>query len=93
MKHIYLIAYEIQDGLYDYSVLKDAIRSISDDYQHPLESLWFLKTDEPMDINEMSEQLRKCLQSSTDKLYILEMPSEPNHSGWMPKVMWKWFKK
>ena len=93
MKHVYLIAYDISDDLGDYSGLKDTIRSISDDYQHPLESIWFIKTEEPIDVKEICGKLKDCLQSTVDKLYMTELSPEMNHGGWMQKVMWNWLKK
>ena len=95
MKHVYLIAYDISDDLGDYSGLKDTIRTISDDYQHPLESIWFIKTEEPIDVKEICGKLKDYFQSTADKLYMAELSPEMNHSGWMPKpkLMWKWLKK
>lgn len=93
MKHVYLIAYDISDNLGDYSGLKDMIRTISDDYQHPLESIWFIKTEEPIDAKEICGKLKDCFQSTADKLYMTELSSEMNHCEWMPKVMWNWLKK
>ena len=91
---IYLIAYEIHEQLYDYSELKDSIRSISDDYQHPFKSLWFIKSDKTLDIKKICDELTEKINPACDKLYIAEIGGpDICHTGWMPKTMWNWFKK
>ena len=91
--HIYLIAYEISDYLLEYSELKETIRGLSPDVQHPMECVWFVKSGDSLDFRKTAERLNGCLKSTNDKIYMMEIPSEETtHSGWLPKVMWKWFR-
>lgn len=88
----YLIAYDINDFILDYSDLKDKIKSLGE-FQHPLESVWFIKTKEYLDVKDIYNNLKEYLHSDKDHLFIMEFNKDTKRSGWMQKYFWKWIKE
>lgn len=89
---IYLISYEIYEQLYDYSGLKEAIMSYGD-YQHPMETLWFIRVENDVTANEIANVLRKHFHSTHDHIYVMEVRDNALRQGWLPKAFWKWLKQ
>lgn len=87
---VYLIAYNINEGLYDYSGLKEHIKSLGS-FQHPMDDIWFVSSsnlNEEVEINN----LKKHLYSEKDMIIIMPIHSNNRLIGWMPKAFWQWFK-
>lgn len=88
---VYLISYEVNDNLYDYTKLVDAIKAIGP-YQHPMVSLWFVSSDDT-NVEEIMQELKKHLWSKYDRVYVLELNRMNNMQGWLPKAFWSWLRK
>lgn len=88
---IYLIAYEINEQLYDYSDLKEKIKAYGD-YQHPMETLWFIRVRDNISVNDVSENLRSHLHNN-DHIYVMSVSQNVARQGWLPRTFWKWLKQ
>ena len=86
---VYLISYEINEQLFDYSSLKEAIKMLGD-YQHPIESLWFVRTDDDAEIDKIAHSLKEHFHTESDHLFVMQMPNSPVCQGWLPRSFWKW---
>lgn len=86
---LYLISYDINEQQFDYLGLKETIKTFGD-YQHPMETLWFVRTLEPRNVNEMTERLRNYLHSAHDTIFVMQVPENPTCQGWLPRAFWKW---
>lgn len=84
---VYLITYDINTTIKDYSDLYDAIKGISGDYQHPLESVWLVNTD--LNRIELFNAIHDKM-SSQDYLLIIEVCGE--YYGWLNKNVWDWLR-
>lgn len=91
-KAIYLIAYDIHEQQYDYTHLKGAIMSY-EDYQHPMESVWFVCVLGGTTADDIYAKLKPYLRSKNDRLYIVEQTRQARRSGWIQKTMWRWMNK
>ena len=60
---IYLISYEVNEAQFDYSDLKETIKSFGD-YQHPMEPLWFVRVSETIGADEISERIKSHFHSA-----------------------------
>ena len=89
---LYLISYDINEQQFDYSDLKDTIKSFGE-YQHPMETLWFVRTRETRDVNEMTERLRNYFHSVHDNILVLQVPENTPCQGWLPKAFWRWLRQ
>lgn len=82
---VYLITYDINKVVKNYEELYAAIKNISGDFQHPLESTWFVSTDLPRE--EIYNRLRHLIDAK-DRLFIIRMKGE--YYGWLSKNVWEW---
>ena len=89
---IYLIAYEINEQLHDYSSLKEAIKAYGD-YQHPMETLWFIRISDDVRVNDVSETLRQHLHFKTDHIYVMKVDENAPRQGWLARSFWKWLRQ
>lgn len=89
---IYLIGYEINEQLYDYAGLKEAIKSYGD-YQHPMENMWFIRVRADIGVSEVAENLRSHLHFDSDHLYVMQVLRDVPRQGWLPRSFWKWLKQ
>ena len=89
---LYLISYEINEQQYDYSSLKEAIKSYGD-YQHPMETLWFIRVSEHINADEIAEKLRIHFHSTHDHIFVMQVFNNAQRQGWLPKVFWKWLRQ
>lgn len=87
---VYLIAYSINERLFDYSDLKDYIKSLGR-YQHPMDDVWFVSADQLDEKIEVGN-LRRYLHSSKDMVIITPLPQD-GMQGWMPNAFWLWFER
>lgn len=88
-KMVYLIAYSINERLYDYSGLKEHIKSLGS-FQHPMDDVWFVSAVQ-LDEEREVERLRRYLHSEKDMVFITRIP-ESSMQGWMPNAFWTWIK-
>lgn len=84
---IYLIAYSINEKLYDYSELKEQIKSLGQ-FQHPMDDVWFVSSKH-LDEEYEAEKLRRYLHSERDMIFMTKITKQ-SVQGWMPKVFWQW---
>lgn len=84
-KMIYIISYDLKNPGQDYTSLYEAIKSCGD-WQHPLESMWFLSTNSSAD--NIYNIIKPCLDNN-DLLFISEL-NVKNRQGWMAKSCWDW---
>lgn len=82
---VYLITYDINKVVKNYDELYAAIKNISGDYQHPLESTWFVSSD--LSREEIYNRLRHLIDAK-DRLFIIRMRGE--YYGWLSKNVWDW---
>ena len=90
MNKLFLIIYDLKVPGRDYNSLYDAIKAISTDYQHPLDSTWFVFTDTDRSSQSIYDELRKTIDDN-DNLFIVNMNNPLERQGWMPKNFWTWF--
>lgn len=84
---VYLITYDINTVIKDYNELYEAIKGISNDYQHPLESVWLVNTN--IDRVQVYNLIRPHMDSR-DYLLIAEIKG--GYYGWLNKKVWEWLK-
>ena len=84
---VYLITYDINTAIKDYNEMYDAIKSISNDYQHPLESVWLVNTQ--FDKIKVYDIVHEKM-SSKDFLLIVEVKG--TYYGWLNTKVWEWLK-
>lgn len=85
---MYLISYELKSEIKDYSELYASIKSLGD-WQHPIDSIWFVKTDLKADA------IYKYLRVHTndgDNLLVTRV-NVSDIQGWLPRVFWDWINK
>ena len=87
---VYLIAYNINEGLYDYTGLKEYIKSLGS-FQHPMDDIWFVSSSN-LDVEAEINNLKKHLHGEKDMVIIMPIHSNNRLIGWMPKAFWQWFK-
>lgn len=88
---VYLISYEINDAVYDYTDLVTAIKNLGP-FQHPMNTLWFVCVHN-MPASEITNMLRQYLKSRYDVLYVMEVKSTSDKQGWMPNAFWTWLNR
>jgi len=66
---VYLITYDLIDPGQDYDELYDEIKDLADDYIHPCESNWFVKTE--LDPGEIVDKLYAL--DGTDKVIVMKV--------------------
>ncbi len=86
----YLIAYDINDQLRDYAPLRDAIQALGD-WQHPMESVWFVKSDKSA--ADIAAVLKPHINLKYDHLFVTHIPFGAPSAGWMQKIFWRWLRK
>lgn len=90
MNKLFLIVYDLRNLGRDYNSLYEAIKALSSDYQHPLESTWFVSTKDVISAKTIYEKLRGSIDEN-DSLFIINMADLKDRQGWMPKSFWTWF--
>jgi hypothetical protein len=84
---IYLITYETNNTLKNYSGLRNSIKS-SGSWWHYIKNTWIIRTDKPINFwyNKLSRHL-----AENDRIMVVEIKS--NYQGWLDKGAWEWLKK
>ena len=85
----YLIIYDLRNPGRDYIALYEAIKSLSNDWQHPLTSTWFVSNVNVSSANDIFERLKPLIDNN-DNLFIINMKNAVDRQGWMPKSFWQW---
>ena len=86
---IYIIAYDINEYLRDYTHLKNAIM-VQGDWQHPMDSVWFVRSDKST--ADIAEVIKRYIDQRHDHLFVTPLSEAPS-AGWMQKAFWRWMKK
>lgn len=81
----YIVTYQFRNYSKNYASFHEAIKTNYTKRQHPMESLWLIRTDEtPL---EIFGKLKPHL-GDTDSIFVAEITD--SHEGRMPKSMWEW---
>ena len=83
---VVLITYDLKQPGRNYTPLYEAIKSLGD-WRHPLESAWFVKMDDSINLNDVIARLRLNADNN-DFFYAVEI--KRNYQGWLPKSFWSW---
>lgn len=83
---VFLITYDLKHTEKDYTSLYNEIKESGTDSFHPLESVWFLKTE--ITINELTGNLRQVMEDD-DMLFVVNI-TEQEMQGWLPRPAWEW---
>lgn len=92
MKHIYIIIYNTYNNNYEaYYRVINRIKDLTGDWQHPVNDVWFIKSEGERDIKEMLKTLYE-VADKRDRLFITEIGQKngEDYVGYMPPVMWRW---
>ena len=81
----YIVAYQFRNHRKNYTSFYEAIKTNYPEWQHPLESLWLIRTDETP--SQIFGRLQPHLDN-TDSIFVVEITD--SREGWMPKSMWEW---
>ena len=85
---LYIVTYNINTTIKNYTSLYEAIKQLSISYQHPMESVWFIFSD--YTAHEISKILKEHMLER-DNIFVAELTRGENVNGWMPKPFWNWF--
>ena len=86
---VFLITYDLRKVGQNYTPLYDSIKSLSSDWQHPMESFWGVRVASQWTAQAIYERLRPNLDEN-DSLLIFEVEPQIDRQGWMPKKFWAW---
>lgn len=86
---IFLISYDLRKAGQNYTSLYDNIKSLSSDWQHPMESVWFVKVSDDVYAQAIYDVLKPSLDDN-DSLFIMNVNNINDKQGWMPKAFWTW---
>ena len=83
---IVLITYDLKQPGRNYTELYDTIKSLGD-WQHPLESTWFVNVADDVSLDDIVERL-KAKADKNDFFFAVEITT--HYQGWLPKSFWTW---
>ena len=86
---LYQISYDLKDENKDYTPLYAAIKKLGE-WQHPLETVWYVKTDAPM--SEVYYNLMGTIEQKSDKIIISAIVTQ-NVGGRAASEFWDWINK
>lgn len=86
---VFLITYDLRKVGQNYTPLYDSIKSLSSDWQHPMESFWGVRVANQWTAQSIYEHIRPNLDEN-DSLLIIEIEPNTDRQGWMPKKFWTW---
>ena len=84
---IYIITYETNAPLKNYSSLRKAIKNYPS-WWHHIRNTWMIRT--PQSAETVYNKLCKHINQS-DRLIVIEVT--PNYQGWLTDKAWKWIDK
>lgn len=85
----FLITYDLKRPGHNYTWLYDAIKRLGD-WQHPMESTWFVKVPYSVTANDIYERIRPTMDQD-DYLFVVEI-TNANYYGWLSRDFWPWIK-
>ena len=86
MSYFYIITYDLRTPGKDYTSLYAAIKMLTSEWKHPIESTWVVRTDK--NANVIYNSLRETLDRN-DRIFITKIdPSDKQ--GWMDVTFWNW---
>lgn len=86
---VFIIAYDLRQAGQNYTSLYDSIKSLTTDWQHPMESVWFVRVAESLSAQNLFDVLKPALDDN-DSLFIMDINNVNDKQGWMPKTFWSW---
>lgn len=86
---VFLISYDLRKVGQNYTSLYDSIKSLSTNWQHPMESFWGVQVSDDVNAQSIYERLRPSIDEN-DSLFIMEIKGTTDRQGWMPKTFWTW---
>jgi len=86
---LFSITYDLKQPGRNYSELYDAIKNIGET-QHPLESTWFVKVEDSITVDDVSQKLQAIFDNK-DSLFVADITGS-RYQGWLPKSFWEWLK-
>ena len=87
----FVITYTLREYQKNYSDLYAAIKKINPDgWYHPIESAWFIKTDDSVTANDMFDKVKSFI-GGTDIIVISEIKDDVK--GYAGSNFWKWIKE
>lgn len=84
---VFIITYDINTTVKNYNDLYNAIKQLSGDFQHPLESTWLVSTS--LNALDIYNRLRPLID---DKDYLFVTRISTPYYGWLSKNVWEWLK-
>lgn len=88
---IYIITYNINTSIRDYTPFYDAIKRGCMSYYHVQESTWFVSCAERQDVKTMTSFLAKRLYPG-DTIFIAELTDRTQVDGWITRDFWDWYR-
>lgn len=89
MNKVFIIAYDLRQAGQNYTSLYDNIKALTTDWQHPLESIWFVRVADNLYAQNIFDVLKPTLDDN-DSLFIMDINNASDKQGWMPKTFWTW---
>ena len=86
---VFIIAYDLRRTGQNYTSLYDCIKALTTEWQHPMESIWFVKIPEDMAAQSIFDRLKPNLDDN-DSLFVMNVHDFSDKQGWMPKTFWRW---
>jgi len=83
----YIVTYQFGNYGKNYTSFYEAIKTNYPGWRHPMESLWFIRTDETS--LEIYTRLKAHLEV-TDSIFVAEITD--SYEGWMSSSFWQWLK-
>lgn len=83
---VFEISYDLKKPGQNYVDVHNAIKSLGEDWFHPMESTWFVDT--ALSVNEVRDRLLSKIDA-TDRLFIVRV-NKGQYAGWMDQEFWAW---
>lgn len=90
MSKVFLITYDLRKPGQNYSELYDEIKKFND-FQHPLESTWFIRVGNSLEPNDVYKMLRPKIDDQ-DYLFVVDI-TDQERQGWLARSFWNWLRK
>lgn len=87
---IYLITYDKNTVLKDYTPLYKAIKESGDTWWHHMNNTWLINTH--LSASEIYNNLREHLNVA-DRLLVVKIHRPSDCQGWLNKKAWEWIAK
>ena len=88
---VYFIVVQERSYNFDYSPLYDKIKSIGDDYIQAMDCLWFIHSDKPLNVKEVSKEMLNYI-GENDFLFMSELSCGVKKDGRLLRTAWDFLK-